>query len=250
VAKVLVVEDEDVTRLMLESRLHLAGHRVRGAGSMDEARNVLEHVFTPDVVITDMFMPGGSGLSLASALRKDPMWADVPLIFLSGRALPGDVAAGAALNAAYLAKPVSMTALTAAIDTALVATAAARDEAVRDHVEDLWDLDDDAERQLHATLLGTFVGWAPEGLASVEDALHVGDAVAVEETAHKLRGSAATLGAGPLAELCATLEEAARTGQLPTPGPVIGALRRELEVTCRVFTELAAELAEPLTPAA
>ncbi|MCZ2839976.1 Hpt domain-containing response regulator [Modestobacter sp. VKM Ac-2985] len=249
-AKVLVVEDEDVTRLMLESRLHLAGHRVRGAGSMDEARALLEHVFTPDVVITDMFMPGGSGLSLASALRQDPMWADLPLIFLSGRALPGDVAAGAALNAAYLAKPVSMTALTTAIDTALVDTAAARDEAVRDQVEGLWDLDDEAERQLHARLLGTFVDTAPEGLSAVEDALHAGDAVAVEETAHKLRGSASTLGAGPLAELCATLEEAARAGRLPTPGPVIGALRRELEVTCRVFTELAAELAEPLSPAA
>lgn len=107
-AKVLVVEDEDVTRLMLESRLHLAGHRVRGAGSMDEARALLEHVFTPDVVITDMFMPGGSGLSLASSLRSDPLWADLPLIFLSGRALPGDVAAGAALSSAYLAKPVSI----------------------------------------------------------------------------------------------------------------------------------------------
>lgn len=98
----------------------------------------------------------------------------------------------------------------------------------------------------HAELLGTFVGWALEGLASVEDALRSGDAVAIEETAHRLRGSAATLGAGPLAQLCESLEEAARARQLPTPGPVIGALRRELEVTRRVFAELATELAGPV----
>ena len=242
-AKVLVVEDEDITRLMLESRLHIAGHRVRGAASMDEAKAVLEHVFTPDVVVTDMFMPGGSGLSLATALRDDPLWADLPLIFLSGRALPGDVAAGAALSAAYLAKPVSMTALTAAIDAALESTAAARDEAVRGHVSDLWHMADDAERNLYATLLATFVDQAPEALATVTEALRSGDAPAVEAAAHRLRGAASTLGAGPLAQLCGSLEDAARAGTLPTPGPVVGALSRELDVTCRVFTELSAELA-------
>jgi CheY-like chemotaxis protein/HPt (histidine-containing phosphotransfer) domain-containing protein len=242
VAKVLVVEDEDITRRMLESRLHLAGHRVRGAGSMAEAQDLLEHVFTPDVVITDMFMPGGSGLALASALRQDPLWADLPLIFLSARALPGDVAAGTALNATFLAKPVSMTDLVVAIDAALTATAAARGDVVREHVGELWDLDDEAERALHADLLRTFIASAPEGLALVEDALRDRDAIALEASAHRLRGAAATLGAGPLAQLCATLEDAARARQLPAPGPVIGALRRELEVSCRVFTELAAEL--------
>lgn len=248
-AKVLVVEDEDITRLMLESRLHLAGHRVRGAGSMEEAHAVLEHVFTPDVVITDMFMPGGSGLSLAAALRDDPLWADLPLIFLSGRALPGDVAAGAALSAAYLAKPVSMTDLTVAIDTALADTAVARDEAVRDQASGLWDIEDADERRLYAGLLAAFVSSAPDWLTAIEEALHAGDAGTAEETAHRLRGSAATLGAGPLAELCGTVEDAARTGQLPAPGPVIGALRRELDVTCRVFTELSAELSGASTAA-
>lgn len=210
---------------------------------MAEAQAVLEHTFTPDVVVTDMFMPGGSGLSLTSALRSDPLRADLPVIFLSGRALPGDVAAGTALNATYLAKPVSMADLTQAIDTALESSAAARDEAVRDHIGELWDMDDDAERQLYSGLLTAFVEQAPAGLAAVEEALRSGDPAAVEESAHRLMGSAATLGAGPLAQLCRTLEAAARTGELPAPAPVLAALRGQLEVTCRVFTELAGELA-------
>ena len=242
-AKVLVVEDEDITRLMLESRLHIAGHKVRAAASMDEAQAVLEHTFTPDVLVTDMFMPGGSGLSLASAVRDDPLHAHLPVIFLSARALPGDVAAGTALNATYLAKPVSMHDLTEAIDAVLEELAATRDEAVREHADTLWDTEDDAQRELYARLLTAFVASAPDLLAEVSGSLTADAPLEVEAAAHKLGGAAATLGAGPLAELCRRLEDAARVKQLPAPAPVLAALQRELELTGKVFTELAAELA-------
>jgi len=118
-ATVLVVEDEDVTRLLLESGLRSAGHWVRAAASVAEAHAELAHSGVPEVVVTDMFMPGGSGLSLVSALRADPLLADVPVIFLSGRALPGDVERGEALGATYLTKPLSLPELTAAIDAAV-----------------------------------------------------------------------------------------------------------------------------------
>lgn len=245
VAKVLVVEDDDITRLMLESRLTIAGHRVRAAASMGEAQNVMDLLFSPDVLVTDMFMPGGSGLSLAGAIRDDPLRADLPVIFLSGRALPGDVAAGTALNATYLAKPTSMADLTAAIDAALASNAAARGEAVRAQADSLWNVEDDAERSLYAQLLTTFVEQSPTVLDTLEDGLRTGNAAAVEAGAHQLMGSAATLGAGPLAHLCQTLETAARTGTLPSPAAALGALRRELALTRSVFTELAGELAEP-----
>ncbi|MCZ2830789.1 response regulator [Modestobacter sp. VKM Ac-2986] len=243
VANVLVVEDEDVTRLMLESRLTIAGHHVRAAASMDEAQELMELVFSPEVLVTDMFMPGGSGLALASAVRRDPLHADLPVIFLSARALPGDVEAGTALDATYLAKPVAMTDLTQAIDTALDISAAARGEVVREHATGLWNDEDDAERELYARLLTLFVEQSPEMLAVVVDAMRDRDAVAVEATAHRLRGAAASLGAGPLARLCETLEDAGRARDLPPLAPLLSPLRRELEVTRQVFTELAAELA-------
>lgn len=247
-AKVLVVEDEDITRLMLESRLTIAGHRVRTAASMAEAQDVMDLVFSPEVLVTDMFMPGGSGLALTSAVRRDPLHADLPVIFLSGRALPGDVAAGTALRATYLAKPVSMADLTEAISTALDASATARHEAFRDDVSSLWDVEDAAERELYAQLLTAFVEQAPELLATLVDALRDGDAPAVEARAHRLMGAAATLGAGPLARLCETLETAARSRTLPALPPVLAGLQRELDVTCRVFTELAGELGGRLAP--
>lgn len=113
---------------------------------------------------------------------------------------------------------------------------------MRGQAGELWDVHDDAERRLYAQLLSTFVEQAPDALAAVEDAFRDADPAAVERAAHRLRGAAATLGAGPLAQLCGTVEDAARTGQLPAPAPVFAALRREVGVTCTVFTELAGEL--------
>jgi CheY-like chemotaxis protein len=65
-----------------------------------------------------------SGLELLAALRQEPAYATMPAIFLSGRIEAGDIAAGKALGATYLTKPVVFTALVKAIDDALQPVAA------------------------------------------------------------------------------------------------------------------------------
>ena len=241
-ARVLVVEDEDTTRLLLESRLRRAGHRVRGAASVAEARAVMERAGTPEVLVTDMFMPGGSGLGLVAVLRADLVCADLPVILLSGRALPADVEAGRTLRATYLTKPVSVTELTAAVDAALEAAPAALEEAVRERLADLGDLDDPAERELFALLLTSFVDGAAAAVAAVERAAADEDAGALEAAVHRLKGSASNLGADPLARLCAGVEDDAAAGVLPERD-VRAALHREVGLACRVFSALARDLA-------
>ncbi len=241
-AQVLVVEDEDVTRLMLETRLHFSGHRVHVAASMAEAQEMMAGVFIPDVIVSDMFMPGGSGLSLVESLIDDPDRADVPVIFLSARALPGDVSAGTALGATYLNKPVSIDDLNQAIEDALEAGAAARGETVRAHLTEVHGMNDDQERALFASMLTAFVDNAPAMSAAIEAALEAGDPAALEAAAHKLRGSAATLGAEPLALLCQRLEETALAGELPSFADVAPGFARELAMTCGVFQDLVEEL--------
>jgi CheY-like chemotaxis protein/HPt (histidine-containing phosphotransfer) domain-containing protein len=241
VVKVLVVEDEDTTRLMLERRLTWAGYRVRAASSADEATAVLDGVFEPDVVVTDMFMPGGSGLSLANALREHPSCADLPVIFLSGRALPGDVAAGRSLGATYLAKPCALADLARAIDEAAGTATDELEDVVRRRLGDVAGVEDDAERALTARLLRTFVASAPIGLAAVERAVGAADADGLETAAHRIAGGAATLGADALAAAFRSLEERARAGEV-TDVDAVRAAAELLERTCRVFTELAEEL--------
>lgn len=241
--KVLVVEDEDTTRLMLERQLSWAGYRVRAASSADEATSVLDGVFEPDVVVTDMFMPGGSGLSLVSALRELPSCADLPVIFLSGRALPGDVTAGRSLGATYLSKPCTLADLARAIDEAAGTTTDELEDVVRRRLADVAGVEEEAERALTARLLRTFVASAPIGMAAVERAVATADPEALETAAHRLAGGAATLGADALAAALRSLEERARAGEVAD----VDAVRRTAEQvarTCGVFTELAEELEE------
>lgn len=123
-AKVLIVEDTADLRALLEVRLRKTGHLVLGAASGEEALTLLAEKGAPDVAVVDVVMPGMTGLELHARLREDPTYAAVPVIFLSARVQADDVAAGRALGAVYLTKPVVISALTNAIERVLQPTAA------------------------------------------------------------------------------------------------------------------------------
>jgi DNA-binding NtrC family response regulator len=67
--RVLVVEDDDDMRQVLLEGLEADGHTVRGCGRIDEALQTLESEGPFDVLITDVRLPGGSGLELLSVLH-------------------------------------------------------------------------------------------------------------------------------------------------------------------------------------
>jgi signal transduction histidine kinase len=79
--RVLFVEDEPALRRLGARLLEGSGHRVRTAGSAEEALALAEvEVF--DVLVTDVVMPGQSGVDLARALRaKRPT---LPVVLVSG----------------------------------------------------------------------------------------------------------------------------------------------------------------------
>lgn len=124
-ARVLVVEDDQDIRTLLEVRLRAAGHRVVGAPSGEDALAVVAERGAPEVAVLDVSMPGCSGLEVLAQLRQDPGCADMGAVFLSGRVQPEDIAAGRALGATYLTKPVVLSALCDAVDRALEARSAA-----------------------------------------------------------------------------------------------------------------------------
>jgi two-component system, NtrC family, response regulator PilR len=68
-ARILVVDDEPDLRTLYELTLLRAGYRVEIAGTLAEARRILgEQVF--DVLITDMRLPDGLGISLLRGIRE------------------------------------------------------------------------------------------------------------------------------------------------------------------------------------
>jgi twitching motility two-component system response regulator PilH len=78
----LVVDDSPDMCALLDDVLRAQGWGVRQAGSGERALKLMLRD-RPDVVITDLFMPGMSGFSLRSEMLRRPDLADVPVIVLS-----------------------------------------------------------------------------------------------------------------------------------------------------------------------
>jgi len=124
-AKVLVVEDDVDLRGLVENRLRRHGHRVVSVGSGEEALAAIAEKGAPDVAVLDVLMPGMSGLVLLRTLRAAPGTAHLPAVFLSGRVQESDIDAGRALGASYLTKPLVVSALINAVESATAEPAAA-----------------------------------------------------------------------------------------------------------------------------
>ena len=76
----------------------------------------------PDLVLTDVTMPGFNGFELAEALRSDERTRAIPVIFVSGETSADNHARAAELGAlAYLTKPFDPSALAAIVAGALEA---------------------------------------------------------------------------------------------------------------------------------
>jgi len=118
---VLVVDDIDVVRLTLRKFLERGGHEVTECASADEAEAAMRR-FTPDVVVTDLWMPGRDGLSLIRAVRQ--RHPRLPVVAITGGA-PGMTQASS-LDEARLAgadrvvmKPVGIQELLSSVRDAL-----------------------------------------------------------------------------------------------------------------------------------
>ena len=106
---ILVVEDDDTMRQLLQLHLTSAGYAVRAAANGIEAGHAILGG-TPDLIVTDVNMPHMSGFELVAAMREDPALKDIPVIFLT---IEGDAfERGANLGAVeFLTKPIRVESL-------------------------------------------------------------------------------------------------------------------------------------------
>jgi CheY-like chemotaxis protein len=82
--KILLIEDDDKTRMMNKSRLLSEGFAVIEARDGMEAMALLEGM-TPDLIILDLYMEKMDGFKVLSILKIHPKWKDVPVIVFSAR---------------------------------------------------------------------------------------------------------------------------------------------------------------------
>ena len=102
---ILVVEDTPSERELMTHYLRESGYTVINAVSAQEALSkAIEQ--KPDVIITDVVMPGMSGFELCRSLKKHPMTEKVPIIICTSKNQEIDRLWGMKQGAdAYITKP-------------------------------------------------------------------------------------------------------------------------------------------------
>ena len=114
--RVLVVDDEDAIRDLLEYGLASAGFTVRSAANGRAALEAVDE-WSPEAIVLDVMLPQIDGYALLPMIRR---LSDVPIIMLSAKGSPPEKVAGLVRGADdYVAKPFDMDELVARIHTAL-----------------------------------------------------------------------------------------------------------------------------------
>ncbi|RNM16138.1 PAS domain-containing protein [Nocardioides pocheonensis] len=272
---VLVVEDNEVNQLVAVGMLEVLGYtsEVAADGAAAAARAAGGRF---DAVLMDLQMPRLDGYAATRLIRQaEPPGVHVPIIALTASATSGEkercFAAG---MTGFLSKPVGAEALGRLLREQLGGTAPdvavepapapapapvvevlpppEADDALPDL--DTARLDELAEMgpaalPLIQRAIDNFVSSAAENMEQLRESLSESDAPALRAAAHRLKGSAANLGALRVADTAYVVEQLAEADDLLSAAPVIARLAGALTDACVELRAYRLEAAGPMDTA-
>ncbi|HEX4457324.1 MAG TPA: response regulator [Polyangia bacterium] len=104
--RVVIVDDDRDTRERLQEILEKSGWSVALAPSGLRLLSLLE-VDRPDIILLDIAMSWINGFELCRAMKANQNYANIPVVFISGRSAPSDIENGLSCGAAdYFVKPI------------------------------------------------------------------------------------------------------------------------------------------------
>ncbi|MFL6024353.1 MAG: ATP-binding protein [Marmoricola sp.] len=239
---VLVVEDNEVNQLVAVGMLEVLGYtcEVAGDGAAAAARAAAGRF---DAVLMDLQMPRLDGFGATRLIRQaEAPGVHVPIIALTASATTGEeercLAAG---MTGFLTKPVRLAALGQVLGEQLrgeaplaaatpVPDAVPKEPAVLDpaRLDELAEMGAEAAPLIQRAI-DNFCAGAGDVLESLWRLWRERDAVALRADAHKLKGSAANLGAERVAAVALEVEVLAGEGTLSQVGPKLIELAGEID---------------------
>jgi len=227
--RVLLAEDNQVNQRLAVHLLERLGHRVEVARSGVEAVQLFESS-TFDLVLMDIQMPEMDGEEATRRIRaiENERGGRVPIVAMTAHAMKGDrerfLQSG---MDEYISKPVSQERLREVVRTfgspsgdvrtergASAAPSGGSAATTFDGEALLARVDSDTE--LLGSLVAVFKADRPSMMAGIEEALAVGDAVALADSAHTIKGALSVFGVEPARSIAEQLEMAGREKRLQT----------------------------------
>ncbi len=245
--RILLAEDNAMNQKVALRLLERLGYRADVANNGLEAIDALERQ-PYDVVLMDVQMPELDGLDATRRICTEwPEETRPHIIAMTANALPEDREAcfAAGMND-YVAKPIRAEELVAALKRVrpLANGGVPADEPV-----EYVSLDDDALQNLRdlggdeflGEVIDAFLGDAPQLLATLHSSLEDANTEELRRVAHTLKSNGATLGAEGFADLCRTLEQHAKAGDLDEAPPLVARIEQQYGPLKEALTALRSE---------
>lgn len=245
---VLVVEDDEINRIVCQRYLESLGHHAHATDSGPAALAWLRQHGAPDCVLMDMSLPGESGLDVTQAIREagGVHWRDVPIVGMSAHvsAQTLDHPAAATL-AGFLTKPFQRRELGRALAQAVqgsggvaptLETVATPDGTCLDQGYLRRELED-LGRDTLVHLAQLFQGEARSALEALRAAAVSQDGAQAGMIAHKLRSAAGNLGFTGVVETCGRIERAATADSGASLQHLIAQLETSIDRAVRALVQ-------------
>ena len=120
--KIMMVDDEEDQTFCMKIALKSSygdEYEVISACSGAEAFELLKNNVKPDLILLDIMMPEMNGWLVFEKLKENPLWKDIPVVFLTARTDNIATNAGGFLAEDFINKPVEIGELKKRIDKVL-----------------------------------------------------------------------------------------------------------------------------------
>lgn len=237
--RVLVVDDNAVNQKV--ALASLAEHEVEIASSGDEAiEKFLRHTF--DVIFMDVQMPDMDGLETTAAIRETERLrgGHVPIVAMTAHAYGEDRLR--CLDAGmddFLTKPIDQRALRQLLDRIAGERRAGPSKSAPRLQRDVALSRVGGDEALLSEIAGLFLAEFPQLREAVRQAVQSGDAVALEQSAHTLKGSVANFAAQRARDALLVLEQMGRARDLSGSQAALAHLETELDALLPELSALA-----------
>ncbi|WP_421865879.1 ATP-binding protein [Motiliproteus sp.] len=222
---ILIAEDDFVNRKVILQQLSLLGYAAEVAEDGEQALQLWREGDYA-LLLTDLHMPKLDGYQLAKAIRSDePSTTHLPILALTANALRGESVRAREVGIDdYLTKPIQLNQLEQALGNWLPAangspaSSANELELNKDNANSIWDVaflmelvGDDPETINE--LLTDYLAMLHTENFQIEALYQQQDSRKLGSIAHKLKSASRSVGAMPLGDLCAELENACTRNQ-------------------------------------